>query len=177
MKDEVWKDIPGYEGFYMVSTLGRVKSLDRFALIKNSKKYIRGKLIKPGRSSGGYLQIHLYKNRKAEHFLLHRLVLLVFEGDPPPGCEGCHNDGVKTNCRLSNLRWDTKKNNHKDKVKHGTAGFGELAPSAKLKNGDVLMIRHLYDNENKTQSEIAELFNVSRPHVSEIVNRNQWTHI
>ncbi len=52
--------------------------------------------------------------------LVHRLILLAFVGECPDGLQACHYDGDKSNCRLSNLRYDTPKGNAADKVRHGT---------------------------------------------------------
>ncbi len=51
---------------------------------------------------------------------VHRLVLEAFVGPCPPGMEGCHNNGDPWDNQLSNLRWDTHKNNMADAMSHGT---------------------------------------------------------
>lgn len=67
-----------------------------------------------------YLVVRLSKNGWGENGLVHRLVLEAFVGPCPEGQEGCHNNGDVLNCRLTNLRWDTKSSNNLDRVKHGT---------------------------------------------------------
>jgi len=53
---------------------------------------------------------------------VHRLVLLAFVGAPPKGMEACHYDGDPQNNNLSNLRWDTAKENWVDRKRHGRIG-------------------------------------------------------
>jgi len=67
----------------------------------------------------GYCRVELYDKGKLTRYKLHRLVLLTFVGPCPEGMEACHNDGLKTNNRLSNLRWDTHRNNIQDALDSG----------------------------------------------------------
>lgn len=82
---------------------------------------------------------------------VHRLVLEAFVGPCPFGMEGCHNDGDPTNNNLVNLRWDTHKNNEKDKIKHGTSG-----KSYKLGKFSVLDIQDEMSRPGITKSRMAE---------------------
>lgn len=121
---EVWQPIRGYEGLYEVSDQGRVRSLDR--TVKNSRGVYRlkGKPLKPRKGSGGYLLVTLYAVSRRDHKRVHVLVLETFRGDrPSPRHDACHNDGNPGNNALANLRWDTRKENHRDLVRHGTAWF------------------------------------------------------
>ena len=62
---EVWKDVKNYEGYYIVSSMGKVKSLDRIVLGKNGASYFRsGKLKSSVTNKWGYLQVLLSKNNK-----------------------------------------------------------------------------------------------------------------
>lgn len=99
MKNEIWKDIPGYEGLYQVSNLGRVKSL------------ITGKKLKELNAATGYLQAVLYKNRIPKRFLIHRLVAETFIKNPNKKPTVNHKNGVKHDNRLKNLEWATYKEN------------------------------------------------------------------
>lgn len=110
---EIWKSIPGYEGTYEVSNLGRIRSLDRIDNLGRSKKGVILALVP---QPNGRLGVNLRgKNHK-----VHVLVLTAFKGPRPRGMEGCHGDGNHTNNKLDNLRWDTRSSNTKDSVKHGT---------------------------------------------------------
>ena len=80
MENEVWKDIRGYEKYYQISNLGRVRSLDR--IIKDEKNNrtfnIKGKIITPTDNGNGYLIIGLRKNGKRNNKYIHRLVAEAF---------------------------------------------------------------------------------------------------
>lgn len=104
MENEVWKDIPGYEGLYQVSDLGRVKS-------RGNDKNRREKILSPGKDRGGYLRVALWKDGKAKRFLVHRLVWESFNGIIPEGYDCNHINEDKTDNRLENLNLMTRKEN------------------------------------------------------------------
>lgn len=92
---EEWRDVPGYEG-YMVSDLGRIKSL-------NYNHTGKEQILRPGKGRNGYLQVVLRKDGNRKNFLVHRLVWEAFNGPIPEGMQINHNDEVKTNNNLENL--------------------------------------------------------------------------
>jgi hypothetical protein len=96
---EVWKDVVGYEGKYKVSSYGNVIGP-------------RGKVLKPTTNLRGYSQVSLYdKDSGMKVFNVQLLVITAFVGPRPEGMYICHNDDVKTNNNLSNLRYDTPSSN------------------------------------------------------------------
>lgn len=119
--NEQWRPIPGYEGRYDVSDHGRVKSLARTVYDKSGHpRPYPERLLRPGPRPDGHLGVVLHVNGKRDSQLVHRLVLLAFVGLRPDGTEACHNNGVGTDNRLVNLRWDTHPGNSRDMVRHGT---------------------------------------------------------
>ena len=109
---EVWKDVKNYEGYYIVSSMGKVKSLDRIVLGKNGASCFRcGKLKSSVTNGGGYLQVLLSKNNKLKSCRIHRLVAEAFI--PNPDNLPCidHINTIRTDNRVSNLRWVTQKEN------------------------------------------------------------------
>lgn len=117
---EMWRSVPGWEGYYEVSSLGRVKSLTR--TVQNRPGVFmtrRGRVLTPHRTRDGYLVVWLTRENARTEYRIHRLVLSAFVGAEPEGTEGCHNDGDKTNNAVANLRWDTRSANTYDKVRHG----------------------------------------------------------
>lgn len=116
-RDEKWLPIPGYEGIYEVSDLGRVRSLDR---INAKNAFQKGKPKKPTVGSHGYLLVYLYKFGKGTTRSVHSLVLETFKGPAPKGYQGCHWNGDRADARLENLRWATPSENEYDKQRHGT---------------------------------------------------------
>ena len=74
--EEVWKDIPGLEGRYQVSSMGNVKSLDRICQQENCKAYFRkGKLLRPHLNNKGYYDVSIWQDGKNKRVRIH-LVLL-----------------------------------------------------------------------------------------------------
>ena len=123
---ERWLPVVGYEGLYEVSDDGHIRSLDRQICGRSRSgtpfiRTIRG-AIKIARVAAqtGYLQVQLWKDGRAKTLTVHSIVLTAFKGAAPPGTEGCHNDGNKLHCHLTNLRWDTRSANHRDTIRHGT---------------------------------------------------------
>ena len=102
---EIWKDVKGYEGKYLISNTGKVKSLTR------------NRLLKPVIQKG-YMYIHLCKNSKDKAYLLHRLVAKHFVSNPDNLPEVNHKNEDKVNNDASNLEWcDAKYNSN-----YGTRG-------------------------------------------------------
>ncbi len=128
---ECWRDIPGYEGFYQASTLGRVRSVSRMAATWFGQRSVHGRILVPWKvmQSGGSkvtsLQVDLSRHNRIKSFCVHKLILLTFVGPPPVGMVCCHGDGKPWHNCLANIRWDTHKANEADKLLHGTDNRAE----------------------------------------------------
>jgi hypothetical protein len=160
--NEVWEDIIGYEGFYQVSDLGRVKSL----------RFNKEIILKFGVDWSGYLLVNLFKNGIPKNMKAHRLVALTFIPNPENKLEVNHKDGIKTNNNIENLEWSTRAEN----CLHAW-GVGLSKGNSRLKESEVLQIRDLYKSERFNQMEIAELYNCSKRNIYKIVNRETWEYI
>jgi hypothetical protein len=127
--NEEWRAVVGYEGLYEVSNMGRVKSLSRYVFRPHGKPYIKSeRMMSPyiDRTSTGYLSSSLCKGGKATKVNIHVVVLEAFVGPrPTPAHESCHDNGIRSDARLSNLRWDTASGNKVDELRHGTRSRGE----------------------------------------------------
>lgn len=167
---EEWRDVVGWEEFYQVSSHGRVRSKDR--IVNNGRKdyLVKGRILKLRKLRDGRLRVSLCRNAKPQDALVHSLVLTAFVGERPNGYDGCHNDGDVTNNRLDNLRWDTKKNNQADRVRHGTMLYGEDNHRSTLTNKQ---IEEIYVDQRK-QKDIAKDYGVSQKTVSKIKTKNRW---
>ena len=104
LETEIWKEIEGYEGSYLVSSLGRVKSF------KHNKK--DGRIMKCSPDGGGYLMVNLSLDGKVKKVGIHRLVCEAFCVREQSHFNTCdHIDGDNQNNRFYNLRWTTNKGN------------------------------------------------------------------
>jgi|SRR5215475_12450552 len=113
---EIWMPVPEFEG-YEASNLGRIRSIDRWVTYKNGqRRFYRGRVLRKQNGPSGYPTVH--PGYKHQHRYVHHLVMQAFKGETPSGFEICHNDGDKRNCRLDNLRFDTRLNNVFDVVRH-----------------------------------------------------------
>jgi hypothetical protein len=118
---ETWRPIPGWEGRYEASDLGRIRSLARVVeTVGGWSQSYRARIMRPSVRPDGRLRVTLCKDCRNHYFLVHRLVLLAFVGPCPDGFEACHNDGHPDNNILANLRYDTHLGNMADKDRHGT---------------------------------------------------------
>ena len=106
MIKEYWKPVVGYEGLYMVSNWGRVKSI----------KFGKERILKPVTNSSGYLLVGLYKNNIEKKYSVHRLVAEAFIPNPYNLPQVNHRDENKLNNNVDNLEWCTNEYN----INYGT---------------------------------------------------------
>lgn len=106
--EEIWKDIPRYEGLYQVSNLGRVKSVDRF---DNRNRYLKGKVMKQRLDKRGYFKVNLSNTGKKKLWFVHRLVAIAFIPNPYDFPVINHKDENPQNNNVDNLEWCTVKYN------------------------------------------------------------------
>lgn len=107
---EIWKDVEGYEGFYQVSNLGRVRSLDRYVNgnhITCDFQFAKGKMLKLKNNRLGYPTVMLRKNGTFKTVLVHRLVAKAFIPNPNNLPYINHKDENPTNSAVTNLEWCT----------------------------------------------------------------------
>lgn len=116
--EEKWAPIKKFEGYYEVSNLGRVRSLDRKMIIKgNGGGYYegirRGKILKQRDSNVGYLRVYLssVKNGISRSYSVHRLVAEAFIPGGGKRKQVNHKDENKHNNIADNLEWCTAKYN------------------------------------------------------------------
>jgi len=104
---EEWRDIPGYEGLYQVSNLGRVKSLARSIVRGNGyKQTFKERILRPG-PTNGYFTVCI--NRKSEY--VHRLVAITFVPNPNNLREVNHINSDRSDSRVENLEWVSTRDN------------------------------------------------------------------
>jgi hypothetical protein len=168
---EEWRDVVGYEGFYQVSDLGRVRSLDR---LDSLGRPVRGRIRKQIFQTAGYLSLYLSRDGINSMRLVHQIVLETFVGPRPNETfDACHENDDKTNNTLKNLRWDTKKENNADRVRNGIHQNGERNPGAKLNKTDIERIRDLCAN-GVSHQKTAFWIGTTRANVGCIMRGETW---
>lgn len=168
------KPIPGHTG-YFASSDGRIwsryRSGDRYRKMRDTLLELKRV---PSRS--GHLRVALASGPGKIHSV-HRLILQTFVGPCPAGMECCHDpDPDPANCKLDNLRWDTRQANHDDKCRAGRQARGSTAGRAKLTEDDVNKIRALA-LAGVSQRELARRFGVDRVSIQYILRRRNWKHL
>ncbi|MGZ9736535.1 NUMOD4 domain-containing protein [Flavobacterium sp. GNP002] len=124
---KIWKDIPGYEGYYQASDLGMIKSLDRLVFHpRGFKMLIKGKKVAFTIDKKSYFRVGLTKDGKQKHFRVHQLVAMAFLNHIPDGKMNLvvdHINNIKQDNKLCNLCIiDNRKNISKD-IKYKTSKY------------------------------------------------------
>jgi NUMOD4 motif/HNH endonuclease/CENP-B N-terminal DNA-binding domain len=170
--DEVWKDIPGWEGWYQVSDRGRIRRI-----APNGKHGPDG-ILPLCIGARGYIRATLSGNGRQISCRVHVQVVRAFIEEIPEGKQVNHKDGIKANCRLDNLEIATPKENTNHAYRMGLIqNFGELHPGTKFPDSLVAEIRRAHSEGGKQarQRELARRFGVSKTQVARIVNRKSRT--
>lgn len=166
MIGDVWMEVPGASR-YFVATDGRVVSM--------VKK--RARILSPVRS-GKYQAVCLaHDDGSLRQRYIHRLVLESTYGPAPEGMEARHLDGNRDHNDLGNLAWGTRKENHADKIRHGTTARGVRNPQARLTPTKVLAMREMYATGRHTYAELGAAFGVSTMTALRAIKKESWSHV
>lgn len=118
--NEIWKDIPGYEGYYQVSNLGNFKSLDRVINYrKGLTRLYPGKSLLLEPTKDNYRRIVLMREGIKTRYMAHRLVALTFIPNPDNLPYINHKNGCKSNNAVENLEWCTASENSRHAIRTG----------------------------------------------------------
>lgn len=172
MTKEVWKNIPGYEGKYQASNLGRIKSLERqvrgvcYHTGNEFYRTVKERILRPGKyDKSGHVSVVLGHGQSSSP--VHQLVAEAFLGKCPNGQEVLHVNGNPTDNRIENLRYGTRIENILDVYHQGKQW-------KKLSIEDVYNIRfHFLCGFNG--KEISKIFGVSENCISQVKNRRTFS--
>ncbi len=172
--NEIWADIEGFEGYYQISNLGIVRSVDRVVTHERTGVMrFKGKLLSMClNKKDGYKRVYLSKNRKPSKFFVHVLVASYFIEKVNGKVFVNHKDGIKTNNRVDNLEWVTKSENQIHAYKTGLQKPSN--GNSKLKNKDIDDIVKLFETGEYTQVAISKIYGVCKQTISNVVNGNTW---
>lgn len=139
--EEQWADIGGYEGLYMVSTFGRIKSLERINInFRGVERHLGCFILSQTKLKVGYTKVSLYKNNKWATKAVHRLVAIAFLENPENKPEVNHIFGVKYDNRVLRLEWNTPSENSQHKfdvglqIPYWIGRYGKDHPSSRPVN-------------------------------------------
>ena len=171
MKEE-WKDVVGFEQYFMVSDHGRIYS-------KRTNK-----VLKQFKSKTGYWYLATKiggRVGKDYCFKVHRLVADAFIENVSNKPFVNHIDGNKLNNHISNLEWCTAKENSIHAVENGliNPAKGSKSASSKFDDESVRFIRAVYCERDKIfgARPLARMLNSNHNTILRIVNRTTWNHV
>ena len=164
---EIWKPVVGYEGLYEVSNLGRIKSPEGKTThsVLHGTRHWKERILKQKTDKKGYKRVELWKDKKHETWLVHRIVAKAFI----PVVEGkdCinHIDGNPSNNNVNNLEWC----NHLDNLKHAFENRLNQSPDpVVLLNKETLKTEYFY-----SKSEASKAFGRSHGYISGLLKQGK----
>ena len=172
-EEEEWRAYEPFGGWYEVSSHGRVRSWrnGRYSGRRETPRIMSAATNK----TTGYQMVNLRDlEGKQRCKTVHSLVAESFIGPRPEGLEIRHLNGIKADCRASNLVYGTKKENAADRVLHGTQYFGEGHPQAKLNRDKARAIRVLWDSGQFSYKMIGDMFDVCTATVRDVIAGTTW---
>lgn len=172
---EHWRPVFGFEGLYEISTLGRVRALDRVVKCRGGKlRVMKGRLLKRSTSRIYPALTLVYEAKTAKMPVrkdLHRWVAENFI--PGVGVIVRHLDDNPLNCAAYNLAWGSYQDNRDDCTAKGRHARGNMFPLAKLNEDKVVEILCTH----KRTGELAQKFGVSTATITAVRRRSIWRHL
>jgi hypothetical protein len=176
--EEIWKDVIGFEGYYQVSNIGNVRSLDRWVTYQRIDRSVpttrlwKGKLLKQKLNDYGYYSVHLRSSEleKEEWPTTHILVAKAFVENTDNKPTVNHKDGVKTNNHYSNLEWSTMK----EQIDHAISNdLIKLRGNTIYDDDFKKKVKDYFDNNDISIKQLGKLFQISERTAGRI-SRGEW---
>ena len=181
MEEEIWKDVMGFEGYYLVNNFGDIMSAER--IIPNKRGFDcfnEGIILKQRTRDDGYLDIGFRVNNHVYKMLSHRVVAEAFIPNPENKPYVNHKNGIKTDNSVGNLEWCTAKENTEHAINNGLTvlsfGKGEDHYKSVLKNLDIPVIREMHKN-GMTNIDISNLYGCCSKTIQQVTAGKTWKHI
>lgn len=183
--NEEWREVPGWDGRYSVSNLGRVRTnyVDynnhTGILVRKKVENIRVPTVHPK----GYFYISLSAPKKRWFVGVHKLIALAFIANPNNYTIINHKNGQKTDNRIENLEWCSHKQNMHHAWRTGLMKNARLTGvkhhRARLCDDDIRFIRKLITDfsDIAKKREIATLYHISIYTINDILKRRSWKHV
>ena len=178
--EEIWQDLYGYKGYFQVSNLGNIRSLDRTIKPKGNQKsrFVKGKQYRVWKNYKGYCLVTLAKHNVKKAKVLHILIAKTFIPNPCKRPEVNHKNGIKDDNRACNLEWNTRlQNQHHSINVLGKLAKGESHVLSKLTEQDVINIINLHKTGKYTYVDIARMYNMEETQMARIIKRKSWKHL
>lgn len=167
MNKEEWRPVPQFEGYYEVSSQGRVRAIARSIIDSNGhKRSYKERILKQDTDKDGYKKVRLSMGDSQKRLSVHHIVLFTHTGARPSGHIGMHVDGDPSNNTPGNLKWGTPLENKRDQILHGTWGRKLSEETAR----DILSLRGVV-----SMSSCGMLYDIASSHVCRIWNRKVWS--
>lgn len=183
MKEE-WRDVKGFEGYYQVSNMGQVRSVDRVLTVTNKRgttfeRVQYGKVIIPSVSKKvGYKAIKMSRDGFYKNYTVHRLVAIAFIPNPNELEQVNHIDGNQLNNCINNLEWCTRSENALHAVRIGLkTDWGENSHRAKLTEKQAISAIKEYKKGNTSFIKLGKKYGVSEATIRAIVRGKNWKHL
>jgi len=165
---ELWKPIQNFESQYEVSSLGRIRSLDRIVTYSDGRTgKLEGKIIRGSLLKNGYITVCLSSKKRK---YVHQIVAETFLGQSEFRQTVNHKDGNKTNNCVENIEWNTYKQNNNHARETGLNNqHGEKCNLSKYSDQFIDAVRNVHKAFNPSYEELGRLFGLTGCHARQIV--------
>lgn len=128
-ENEFWKEVPEYNGYYFISSLGRLKSIDRKVRGKDGRVFTKSGSFISQHDRSGYKHSELNLYSSGKKWYIHRLVAIAFIPNPENKPQVNHKNCIRHHNWLSNLEWMTHSENCKHVFRVGKHSSGVIDDS------------------------------------------------
>ena len=177
MKQEIWKEIDGTDGFYQISNLGNVRS-EHYLRTGTWKK--RHGVVKGTVNGGGYLFVKMYvPGKHSRTRAVHQLVADAFLGVCPTGKEVNHIDSDKQNNKVENLEYLTRD----EHIHHAMKAGERWVPKGEACSQTILTVKQIRDMRTMAalckkkyglHARLSKIYGVGRSTISAVLTRKTW---